>query len=102
MGWSKVRRGTIAALAALTATTPIGARAQQWREKAAHIGTTARVLIVGTRPEDEDNALIAWLSLGRHVETAYLSVTRGEAGVNLIGSERDAPLAVVRTAAGPS
>ena len=74
------------------------AKGQQWREAAAHIGTTARVLIVGTRPEDEDNALIAWLALGRHVETAYLSLTRGEAGVNVIGSERDAPLAVVRTA----
>ena len=87
----------IAAFAALT-TAPTSARAQQWREAAAHIGTTARVLIVGTRPEDEDNALIAWLTLGRHVETAYLSLTRGEAGVNLVGSERDAPLAVVRTA----
>ena len=87
----------IAMIAALT-TRHGDARAQEWREAAAHIGTTARVLIVGTRPEDEDNALIAWLSLGRHVETAYLSVTRGEAGVNLIGSERDAPLAVVRTA----
>ena len=88
---------TIAAIAALT-TAHTDAKAQQWREAAAHIGTTARVLLIGTRPEDEDNALIAWLSLGRHVETAYLSVTRGEAGVNLLGSERDAPLAVVRTA----
>jgi hypothetical protein len=87
----------IAAIASFT-TAPADAKAQQWREAAAHIGTTARVLIVGTRPEDEDNALIAWLSLGRHVETAYLSVTRGEAGANLSGSERDAPLAVVRTA----
>ena len=87
----------IAMIAALT-TRHGDARAQEWREAAAHIGTTARVLIVGTRPEDEDNALIAWLSLGRHVETAYLSMTRGEAGVNLVGSEREAPLAVVRTA----
>lgn len=87
----------IAVIAALT-TRHHEAKAQEWREAAAHIGATARVLIVGTRPEDEDNALIAWLSLGRHVETAYLSVTRGEAGINLIGSERDAPLAVVRTA----
>jgi LmbE family N-acetylglucosaminyl deacetylase len=74
------------------------AGAQDWRETAAHVGTTARVLIVGTRPEDEDNALIAWLSLGRHVETAYLSLTRGESGVNVAGTERQAALAVVRTA----
>ena len=97
MGRSAVKPGLIAAvIASLTAHSL--ARGQQWREAAAHLATTPRVLIVGTRPEDEDNALIAWLALGRHVETGYLSVTRGEAGVNLIGSERDAPLAVVRTA----
>ena len=56
------------------------------------------MLIIGTRPEDEDNALIAWLSLGRNVETAYLSLTRGESAVNVAGSERQAGLAVVRTA----
>lgn len=71
---------------------------QEWREHAAHIGTTARVLIIGTRPDDEDNALIAWLSLGRHIETAYLSLTRGESGTNVMGPEQQAPLAVVRTA----
>src|SRR5512143_99718 len=72
--------------------------AQTWRQTAHGVGTTARVLMIGARPEDEDNALIAWLSLGRHVETAYLSLTRGEAGVNLLGGERQSALAVVRTA----
>ena len=70
--------------------------AQSWRTDAAYVGTTARVLIVGARPDDEDNALIAWLSLSRHVETAYLSLTRGESGENVSGEERGAPLAVVR------
>jgi LmbE family N-acetylglucosaminyl deacetylase len=87
----------VSVLLALT-LSPSRAVAQEWRETAAHLGTTARVLIIGTRPEDEDNALIAWLSLGRHVETAYLSLTRGESGVNVIGTEQDAPLAIVRTA----
>jgi LmbE family N-acetylglucosaminyl deacetylase len=83
------------ALAVLAATA---AGAQTWRVDAANLGTTARVLIIGTRPEDEDNALIAWLSLGRNVETAYLALTRGEAGVNLTGNERLSSLAIVRTA----
>jgi len=74
------------------------ARAQTWRHTAADIGTTARVLIIGTRPQDEDNALIAWLSLGRGVETAFLSLTRGESGPNLAGNERQGALAIVRTA----
>jgi hypothetical protein len=74
------------------------AAAQSWRQTAAGAGTTARVLLVGTRPEDEDNALIAWLSLGRHVETAFLSLTRGESSPNVAGNERGSALAVVRTA----
>jgi LmbE family N-acetylglucosaminyl deacetylase len=74
------------------------AGAQAWRETAAHLGGSARILLVGTRPEDADNALIAWFSKGRHIQTAYLSLTRGEAGVNVVGAERGAGLAVVRTA----
>jgi LmbE family N-acetylglucosaminyl deacetylase len=74
------------------------ASAQAWRQAAAAVAPSARVLIIGTRPEDEDNALIAWLSLGRNVETAYLSLTRGESGPNVAGGERQAGLAVVRTA----
>src|SRR3954462_1049081 len=81
-------------LLALPAESP----AQAWRAAAGSIGPTTRVLVVGTHPEDEDNALIAWLSLGRNIETAYLSLTRGESGRNVAGSERQAALAVVRTA----
>lgn len=72
--------------------------AQSWRQTAAGLGTSGRVLIIGTRPEDEDNALIAWLSLGHHIEVAYLSLTRGESGVNLVSSEKSWSLGVVRTA----
>lgn len=74
------------------------AAGQAWRHRASQLGTTARVLVIGTRPQDEDNALIAWLSLGRGLETAYLSLTRGESGPNVVGNERQAALGVVRTA----
>ena len=74
------------------------AGAQTWRSSAASLGSTARVLIVGAHPEDEDNALITWLSLGRNVEAAYLSLTRGESGPNIAGNERQSALGVVRTA----
>jgi LmbE family N-acetylglucosaminyl deacetylase len=69
-----------------------------WRKEAAGVGATTRVLIIGAHPDDEDNALIAWLSLGRHIETAYLSLTRGENGANASGREREALLGMVRTA----
>jgi LmbE family N-acetylglucosaminyl deacetylase len=61
------------------------------------LGTTARVLVIGAHPDDEDTQLIAWLTQGRHVETAYLSLTRGDGGQNLIGNELGAALGIVRT-----
>ena len=56
---------------------------------------TSRVLVIGMRPEDEDSQLITWLSRGHQVETAYLSVTRGEAGYNFGGSESGSSLGAI-------
>src|SRR4051812_42412819 len=90
---ASLRRAMIAlALAA------IPANAQAWRETAGALGSTARVLIIGAHPEDEDNALIPWLGLGHNIEPAYLSLTRGESGPNITGGERQSALGVVRTA----
>ncbi len=63
----------------------------------AGIGTTARVLTVAAHPDDEDTPVIAWLAKGRHVETAYLSLTRGDGGQNLIGNELGEALGAIRT-----
>src|SRR5689334_11743499 len=63
----------------------------------AGLGTTARVLVIGAHPDDEDTNLITWLTRGAHVETAYLSLTRGDGGQNLIGNELGPALGVIRT-----
>lgn len=55
------------------------------------------VLYIAAHPDDENEALLAELSYGRHVRTAYLSLTRGEGGQNLIGSEQGDLLGVLRT-----
>ena len=39
-------------------------------ELVAGLGVTARVLVVGAHPDDEDTRLIALLARGRHAETA--------------------------------
>ena len=51
------------------------------------VTVTGRVLIIGAHPDDEDTQLIAWLARGRGVETAYLALTRGDGGQNIIGNE---------------
>ena len=56
-----------------------------------------RVLVIAAHPDDEDTQLITWLARGRHVETAYLSLTRGDGGQNLIGNELGDALGVIRT-----
>jgi LmbE family N-acetylglucosaminyl deacetylase len=61
------------------------------------LGVSGRVLIIGAHPDDEDTQIIAWLSKGRHVETAYLSLTRGDGGQNVIGNELGEALGIVRT-----
>src|SRR5829696_3182588 len=56
-----------------------------------------RVLVIAAHPDDEDTQLITWLARGRHVETAYLSLTRGDGGQNLLGNELGDALGVIRT-----
>src|SRR5690242_10414572 len=56
-----------------------------------------RVLVIGAHPDDEDTRLITWLTRGHHVDVAYLSLTRGDGGQNLIGDELGEALGVIRT-----
>ena len=55
------------------------------------------VLTVGAHPDDENTALLAYLARGRKIRAAYLSLTRGDGGQNLIGSEKGELLGLVRT-----
>nr|MDQ3100054.1 PIG-L family deacetylase [Bacteroidota bacterium] len=55
------------------------------------------VLYIAAHPDDENTRLIAWLANGKKVRTGYLSLTRGEGGQNLIGSELGDPLGIIRT-----
>ncbi len=61
------------------------------------LGVSARVLVIGAHPDDEDTQLITYLAKGRHIETAYLSLTRGDGGQNLIGNELGPLLGMIRT-----
>ena len=63
----------------------------------AGLGTTMRVLVIAAHPDDEDTRLITWLTKGHRAEVAYLSLTRGDGGQNLIGNELGEALGVIRT-----
>ncbi len=59
--------------------------------------TTSSALYLAAHPDDENTRLIAYLANDRLAETAYLSLTRGDGGQNLIGPELREGLGVIRT-----
>lgn len=58
---------------------------------------TGSVLMIAAHPDDENTAFLSYCSKGRKLRTGYLSLTRGEGGQNLIGSEQGVLLGVIRT-----
>ncbi|MEO6330290.1 MAG: PIG-L family deacetylase, partial [Ginsengibacter sp.] len=55
------------------------------------------VLYIGAHPDDENNALLPYLANEKLYRTAYLSLTRGDGGQNLIGDEQGIDLGLIRT-----
>jgi len=95
-------RARWALLAVLALTANAGASAQERGANAlgdaiAGLGTHMRVLVIAAHPDDEDTQLIAWLTKGHRAEVAYLSLTRGDGGQNLIGNELGEALGIIRT-----
>ena len=102
MMWRPLRTPLVACALFLTLAAPRSALAQERGAAALDhlvngITVTPRVLVIAAHPDDEDTQLITWLSRARHVETAYLSLTRGDGGQNLIGNELGEALGAIRT-----
>ena len=55
------------------------------------------VLYVAAHPDDENTRLISYMANERRMNTAYLSLTRGDGGQNLIGNELSELLGLLRT-----
>lgn len=56
------------------------------------------VLYVAAHPDDENTRLLAYLVAERKLRAAYLSLTRGDGGQNLIGPEQGPMFGLLRTA----
>jgi LmbE family N-acetylglucosaminyl deacetylase len=61
------------------------------------LNVLGRVLYVAAHPDDENTNLMALWANGSLYDAAYLSITRGDGGQNLIGSELGERLGVIRT-----
>ncbi|AZA84324.1 PIG-L family deacetylase [Chryseobacterium lactis] len=56
-----------------------------------------KVLYLAAHPDDENTGLLSWLINDQNVETGYLSLTRGDGGQNLLGTEQGPALGLIRT-----
>lgn len=63
----------------------------------AKLSTHRRLLVIGAHPDDEDTTLLAYVVQGLGGEAAYLSLSRGEGGQNLIGPELGVGLGLLRS-----
>ena len=62
------------------------------------LNVLGRVLYIAAHPDDENTNLMAFWANGPLYDSAYLSVTRGDGGQNLLGPELSERLGVIRTA----
>jgi len=67
------------------------------RQALERLNTLGSAMMIGAHPDDEREQVLAYLALGRHVRAAYLSMTRGEGGQNLIGPEQGDELGIIRS-----
>jgi len=61
------------------------------------LGANKRVLMIGAHPDDEYSDLVALFARGMGAQVAYLSLSRGEGGQNLIGPELGPELGIIRS-----
>ena len=61
------------------------------------LSVVGSVLYVAAHPDDENNSFLPYLTNERMYRTAYLSLTRGDGGQNLIGKEQGIELGLIRT-----
>lgn len=61
------------------------------------LNTLGSVLYVAAHPDDENTRMITYFTQKENMDVAYISLTRGDGGQNLIGTEQGALLGLIRT-----
>ncbi|MBF8150915.1 PIG-L family deacetylase [Winogradskyella sp. F6397] len=87
----------ISTIFSLQAQQPKTYNASEIYEAVQKLNVLGSVLYVAAHPDDENTRLISYMSNEVKARTAYLSLTRGDGGQNLIGPEIRELLGVIRT-----
>ena len=81
----------------IRAQKPLKLNSNEIYEKVQMLNFLGTALYIAAHPDDENTRLIAYLANTKKARTGYLSLTRGDGGQNLIGSEIRELLGVIRT-----
>ena len=81
----------------ISAQKPQKLTSNQIYEKIQKLNFLGTALYIAAHPDDENTRLIGYLANNLKARTGYLSLTRGDGGQNLIGSEIRELLGVIRT-----
>lgn len=73
------------------------ATSYQIHHEIAQLNHLTNVLYMAAHPDDENTRLLAWLVNYKNYRTGYLSLTRGDGGQNILGSEQGEALGLIRT-----
>ena len=81
----------------IAVTSVSGQSSSEIYKKIQKLNTLGSLLYVAAHPDDENTRLISLFSNQYNYNTAYLSMTRGDGGQNLIGTELQESLGLIRT-----
>ena len=87
----------ILSYALLTAQTSYQLNSAEIIQAMEKLNTVGSVLYIAAHPDDENTRLLAYLANEKKYRTAYLSITRGDGGQNLVGKEQGDLLGLMRT-----
>lgn len=76
---------------------PVTAGSADIYQQLKKLNVLGSVLYIAAHPDDENNGLLPYLAKEKLYRTAYLSLTRGDGGQNLIGPEQGIELGMIRT-----
>ena len=91
------RRLAVALFAFVIAAAAEARTASELKLQLNKLNVVGSALYIAAHPDDENTAMLSWLSSGKLVRTGYLSLTRGDGGQNLLGDEKGPLLGVIRT-----
>ncbi|MCW3079373.1 PIG-L family deacetylase [Segetibacter sp.] len=77
--------------------TPVTYNSADIYQQLKKLNVLGSILYIAAHPDDENNGLLPYFAKEKLYRTGYLSLTRGDGGQNLIGSEQGYELGMIRT-----